>query len=100
MVEFRFFLRLLDRYPLNCQVKGVKGGTWFNPYLIVITCPRTPAEEFVYRDKWNEGESTAYEDIDQVIRRCDVIMKWDEYLRTWLHVPCGSKPFSSGAARY
>lgn len=52
MCDFNWLLRLLDRYPLNCQIKGVRGGTFFNPIVCVITCPRIPEEEFVYRDKY------------------------------------------------
>lgn len=41
-VDFAYFLRILDRYELNCQVKNTPEGTFWNPEVIIITCPRTP----------------------------------------------------------
>lgn len=40
--NFRNFLRLLDRYPYQGQIKG--GYVWINSPNIIITCDRRPAE--------------------------------------------------------
>lgn len=63
---------------MNVQVKGQKGGTFWNPELIIITCPRKPEDEFTYKDKWNDGTVTTFEDIQQVIRRLSVIKHFGE----------------------
>jgi len=39
-------LDLLDRYPLDVQQKGIKGGIMWDPEVIIITAPRIPEEEF------------------------------------------------------
>jgi len=73
---FAFFLRVLDRYALQTPVKG--GFTWWNPEIIFVTCPRVPQDEFVRHGP--EG-STAFEDVEQVTRRCDEIMVWNYTLK-------------------
>jgi len=42
-------LRVLDRYPLDCAIKG--GFTYWNPITIYVTCPRIPNDEFVRHSK-------------------------------------------------
>jgi len=70
-------LRLLDRYRMNVQVKNTPEGAFWNPEIIIITCPRTPKEEFVYRDKWDGGNAKEYEDIEQLLRRIHVIKNYE-----------------------
>lgn len=55
--DWNFLLQLLDRYPLNVELKGEMIP--FNSPIIVITTPRRPEHTFV-----NNGE-----DIKQLLRR-------------------------------
>lgn len=57
--QFSFLLRLLDRYPIQVQVKG--GYVNFIPEEIIITTPKSIQETF--------SQFRAQEDIDQVKRR-------------------------------
>lgn len=63
---FSFLLRLLDRYPLRVQIKG--GFVPWNVKFIVITCNRSP------QDCWY---AETRENIDQLLRRIDVIINFD-----------------------
>lgn len=40
-LPFAFLLRLLDKFPVRVESKG--SSTWFNPLLIVVTCPHSPS---------------------------------------------------------
>lgn len=59
---FTYLLRLLDRYPMTVETKG--GTQNFTSKNIYITCNKSPAE------CW---EGRCDEDIDQLLRRIDVI---------------------------
>ena len=58
MVSFSFFLRLLDKYPVEVPIKN--GFAIWRPKRLFITCPRVPEEEFVKHT--NEG-NVVYEDV-------------------------------------
>jgi len=58
-VEFHFFLRLLDRYPLNVPIKG-SYRSW-RPKRIFITTPKSISETFQWLG----------EDLKQIHRRVD-----------------------------
>lgn len=81
-VPFNYLLMILDRYLNRVEVKG--GTTAWNPKRIWITCPRRPEEEFQYRDKYNNGAFTVYEDVGQLTRRCDFILMWDTIHELWI----------------
>jgi len=55
-------------------VKGVKGGTFWNPEYIFVTCPRLPSREFTFHDRYDGGNECVYEDVAQLARRCAVIV--------------------------
>jgi len=67
MVTFPFFLRLLDRYPIEVPIKG--GHANWIPEVIIITCPRPPSQEFVRHVVTTNGYGTqntdtkVYEDV-------------------------------------
>ena len=65
---------MLDRYKFMVQVKG--DWTVWNPKVVIITCPRWPEEEFVRHREDRDGVRTveAYEDVDQIYRRCTQFM--------------------------
>lgn len=67
---FSYLLRLLDRYTLRLEVKG--GSVVRAWHHIIITCPRSPVDEFTYHG--GEGERLE-EDIAQLVRRCDRIVR-------------------------
>lgn len=60
-LKFAFLLRLLDRYPLQVQIKG--GHTQWRPEYIFITCPNPPELEF----------GRAYENMAQLLRRISLV---------------------------
>lgn len=62
--RFAHLLRILDRYETKVEYKG--GSREFRPYMIIITCPLSPKDEF-------ENEP---EDIKQLIRRIDKIVAY------------------------
>lgn len=68
--KFRVWLRLLDRYPYEVEVKG--GSVAWNPSRIVITAPTDPREFWRRRDL--EGSISDREDIGQLLRRIDYIV--------------------------
>jgi len=77
-VDFSFFLQLIDRYLPRVEKKGVDGGCFWNPRVIIITCPRLPDAEFVAhsKDSFNNRVTDVYEDVDQVWRRCDEVWEY------------------------
>lgn len=80
-VPFQQILRILDTYKLQLPVKG--GFTTWNPWCIVVTCPRIPELEFKYKDQYDNGASKQYEDLEQVTRRCTEIRSWDSIRNCW-----------------
>lgn len=55
-VDYRLFLRILDRWPIRVQVKG--GSVEFAPTLIIITSNHHPRDWFpkdVIADTWEDG---------------------------------------------
>lgn len=63
---FSGLLRLLDRYPLNVNVRGAAPVPWV-PRTIIITCNKSPGDCFSWTD--NAGDTHEREDIEQLIRR-------------------------------
>lgn len=61
VTSFAFFLRLLDRYPIDVEIKGAY--VKFTPSVIFITCPKSPDDEFEQRKLHRP------EDIEQLKRR-------------------------------
>lgn len=59
---FNFLLRLLDRYKLKVPIKG--GFVWWNPKIIVVTCPVTPRELYT-----NHITGEVWDNEDQLERR-------------------------------
>lgn len=57
MCPFNYLLKLTDRHDINVEVKG--GSVFFNPEVIIITCPRSPEQEYV-----NHNTNEVYEDIE------------------------------------
>lgn len=72
-LPFNRLLRVMDRYPLMCPIKG--GFTWWNPKTLYITCPRLPEDEFVRHSKDMQGnrQTEVFEDVEQINRRCTTI---------------------------
>lgn len=60
--SFQFLLRLLDRYKLQVEIKGA--SVWWNPEIIVITCPVTPKELYT-----NHVTGEVWDNEDQLERR-------------------------------
>jgi len=79
-IKFNWLLRLLDRYHLNVPIKG--GFTAWTPKYIFITCPRLPRDEFI-----NHETKEAYEDLEQIERRCTIIMYKlkDAVTKNWIY---------------
>lgn len=70
--KWDFLLNLLDHYKVDdLPVKG--SFVPWRPELVVFTCPNHPTDEFVWKDQ--EGEKHVYENVDQLIRRIDLIIK-------------------------
>jgi len=63
---FAGLLRLLDRYPLNVNIRNSNPVPWV-PEVIIITCNKDPTGCFAWTD--NSGETHEREDIGQLIRR-------------------------------
>jgi len=61
VTSFAYFLRLLDRYPMEVEFKG--GFVNWEPSYIFITCPYSPLGAFEKRNKH------VPEDIEQLYRR-------------------------------
>lgn len=70
--SFAFFLRLLDRYPVDVEFKG--GFVKFVPKYIFITCPYDPDECFSTR------KEHVPEDIAQLNRRIDKVYEFERGL--------------------
>lgn len=64
--KFPFLLRLLDRYKLDVPIKG--GYVRWNPYIIIITAPKSPTAMWDLRSD---------EDLQQLSRRCHLIRHFD-----------------------
>lgn len=72
--NFNFLLRALDKNaPARLEVKG--SAVWFNPAIIILTCPRRPEEEFVWHDKQTHVDTT-FEDIAQLQRRINCTVRF------------------------
>lgn len=67
-VNFAFFLRLLDRYPMTVEFKG--GHVAWAPKLIIITSNKKPIECFVQR------QEHLPEDLEQLERRITKVIKF------------------------
>jgi len=67
--RFWELLRLLDRYAMRVEIKG--GSVHWTPKFIIITAPKSPS------DMWN---LRCNEDIEQLVRRCHVILDSSDYL--------------------
>lgn len=63
--KFHYLLKLFDRYPMRVQIKG--GSKQFVANKIWVTCPYHPSKVYKERNK---------EDIQQLLRRIDVIVKF------------------------
>lgn len=63
--KFAPLLRLLDRYPVQLQIKG--GTMQFLATTIYISSPRSP------KDMWSHRSE---EDLQQLFRRIDTVTKW------------------------
>jgi len=59
--SFQYLLSLLDRYPLQVEVKG--GHVQFNSPVIIVTCPYHPRDVY----------TCSSEDVGQLLRRISVI---------------------------
>lgn len=75
--SFVKFLRITDRYPCRIEYKG--GARQLLAKNIIITCPHHPKETWGRKNKhnWDDG-NTFDEDIDQVLRRLDLIVFFKE----------------------
>jgi len=82
-VSFNLFLTYIDRYVRQVPIKG--SMTNWNPKVIIITCARTPSQEYTFRDQYKEGQRTVYEDVEQVNRRCDVIREYHAPTHSWIY---------------
>jgi hypothetical protein len=63
-MPFNYWLRICDRYPFTCEVKG--GTVPLNSPTIIITAPHPPAQLFYKNDA---------EDLAQLERRCTLILE-------------------------
>lgn len=68
--SFAFFLRLLDRYPMDVEFKG--GFVAWVPQVIFITCPYSPDLAFATRAQH------VPEDMAQLHRRIDKVIEFTE----------------------
>ena len=67
---FGYFLRVLDRYPLDVEVKG--GMVHFSPTTIYISCPRRPEDLYAALEARSDGS------IAQLLRRITEIRLFGE----------------------
>ena len=73
--KWDFLLNLLDHYKVDdLPVKG--SFVPWRPKLIVFTSPNSPEEEFAWKD--GDGVRHQYEQIQQILRRIDVVIKVPE----------------------
>jgi len=70
VTSFAFLLRLLDRYPVQCEFKG--GFVGWTPQFLFITCPDDPDSTFVTRGLH------VPEDLRQLHRRINKIIRIEE----------------------
>lgn len=73
--DWSYFLRLLDGYSLTVQVKGA--FTIWNPKIVIITSPASPAEAFQWVDR--QGNEQQWDRIEQLERR----LTWKEELQVY-----------------
>jgi energy-coupling factor transporter ATP-binding protein EcfA2 len=70
-LDWSVLLAITDHYPVDDL--AVKGSfTAWRAKQIVFTCPRGPADEYAWKDK--EGTSHKKEDVEQLVRRMDIIV--------------------------
>lgn len=74
--KFSDLLRLFDRYPLQVQTKG--GTVQFTSRRIYVTCPQAP--EVIWDNRTTE-------DIEQLIRRIEVVRDFDSIPPGYLLFP-------------
>lgn len=67
---FGYFLRVLDRYPLDVEVKG--GTVPFSPTTIYISCPRRPEDLYAGLEAHRDGS------MRQLLRRITTIRLFGE----------------------
>lgn len=70
--QWEFFLQLIDRYPLDVEIKG--GFTRWNPKVIIITSPDRPEEVF-----YNHQKEQVWDKIGQVTRRITEFRNFNEH---------------------
>lgn len=68
-MTFTSLLRMLDRYPLLCEVKG--GSVWLQVPMIVLTMPTAPSE------LWATIAGEQNERLGQLLRRIDLTINMD-----------------------
>nr|AIY31232.1 putative replicase protein [Dromedary stool-associated circular ssDNA virus] len=77
MCTFNYFLRLLDRYTMQVQVKG--GYVNWIPKIIIITCPVDSSTAYTYFDiKTNEERE--WDNLQQLKRRITDEICFDDYI--------------------
>lgn len=77
MCSFNYFLRLLDRYEMQVQVKG--GYVNWIPKVIIITCPVDVQTAYTYFDIKTNEEKT-WDNLDQLKRRIDDEICFDDLI--------------------
>lgn len=77
MCSFNYFLRLLDRYEMQVQVKG--GYVNWIPKVIIITCPVDVQTAYTYFDIKTNEEKT-WDNLDQLKRRIDDEICFDDII--------------------
>ncbi len=84
--KFSWLLRLLDRYPLEVEVKG--GFTSWVPLRIYITSCHSPGE--CYRGVTDENLDQLYRRLHKVINTADyknLMLDWKQPLWDWIEDP-------------
>ena len=62
-VKFNFMLKLLDRYPINVNVKNLPAGEQWRPLRLYVTSPFSPSDMYADTD----------EEVEQLLRRIDEV---------------------------
>lgn len=76
MCTLAYLLRLLDRYPMQVQIKG--GYINWTPKVIIITSPVNPETAYTYLDKF-KNEEKIWDGYDQLERRIDDVICFDDF---------------------